>query len=326
MCFWTLVWILTSSRAQAWWAVLSCPPASLPCSAFTIWDGGWPHWLAVLAQPSAHLFVHYLPVCKEMTGYYQKCYHLSAAYPRQNISLSGVKPFVVTRYIIVTENKLCNYRHTTLCGITTVVIFCKAFWHVPPAAGLILQYATWLVTRTSERTQNKSLWLRGCHTVYFPTFNRWEWANCDLDGFCHDREMLCRHSLVGIDSDDVWNISNCREGSRSGGRKCCGDDGLFLVSFYHTLRKYITELTEMWVFSSRNRVDIFFSERLGWPSFTEMTILKSLALTRQDSRRSYLPVSSHSGPLANGSCLSQVAYSRATANTRLYYHTTTWGL
>ena len=68
-------------------------------------------------------------------------------------------------------------------------------------------------------------------------FHRQEWANYDLGGFCNGREMLCSHSLISINSDDIWGISNCGSGPRNGGCRCCWDDGLILVSLHYTLCK-----------------------------------------------------------------------------------------
>ena len=60
----------------------------------------------------------------------------------------------------------------TLWGVHSVVIFCRAFWHVPPAVGLILQLlCTPMVNRTSERKQNKTSQLDA--TVYMQSL---QWA------------------------------------------------------------------------------------------------------------------------------------------------------
>ena len=50
-------------------------------------------------------------------------------------------------------------------------------------------------------------------------------------------EGLCCHSIVCIDSNDVWNVSDCCSISGSGHSKCSGNGDVLFVSFHNTFRK-----------------------------------------------------------------------------------------
>lgn len=60
-----------------------------------------------------------------------------------------------------------NILKFTQWGIPSAVTFCRAFWHVPLAIGLILEWTYNAAQRESGRKHNKPCWLKGRPTLYF---------------------------------------------------------------------------------------------------------------------------------------------------------------